>query len=323
MQYRNWQAPLALALSLCALTAQGADLATPLANVKFPENMTKANGKVYVSHNDGVSVLSGAGSQWQSTQLAVNYRNGSKPEACNFTGLTTMGSKVFGICSEKLTSPGATKHLFMLDSTTPVPSFNEITFNDPDHLYISNVALPNGLTNDGNGNLYLADHGAPLLPGKVVKLTLAANGGSILSQKTVHSFVACKANGVKYSNGKLYVSLNPFSYVGLSQLYRYDVSGDSLANGKPVYSSWNFLDDFALVNDGFLIADYLGGRVLHVKEDGTVDGAALTDPTLPSSVTLSDDGKLLVTLRQSTLLANGYTGSVHVYDSLWGNLTLR
>jgi hypothetical protein len=40
-------------------------------------------------------------------------------------------------------------------------------------------------------------------------------------------------------------------------------------------------------------------------------------------VTLSDDGKLLVTLRQSTLLATGYTGSVHVYDSLWGNLTLR
>lgn len=323
MNCLKWKAPLALAVGLCALTTHGADLATPLANVKFPENMAKANGKVYVSTNDGIHMLNGSGSNWQSVRVAVSYRNGASADGCNFTGLTTMGSKVYSVCTENIGSPGATKHLFVLDSSSPGSAFNEINFSNPDNLYISNVALPNGLTNDGNGNLYLADHGAPLLPGKIVKLTLVAGGGAIASQSTIHNFFGCKANGVKFSNGKLYVTLNPFSYIGLSQLYRYDVGSSSLSNGKPIYSSWNFLDDFALVNDGFLIADYLGGRVLHVKEDGSVNGAALTDPTVPSSVTLSDDGKLLVTHRQTSLANFGVSGSVHVYDSLWGNLTLR
>lgn len=322
MSYALKRVPLALALSFAAIAAQAADLATPLANVKFPENMAKANGKIYVSTNDALYVLSGSGSSWQSAKVPVKYRSGASAEGCNFTGLTTMGSKVFSVCSENIASPGATKHLFVLDSSSPSPGFNEITFGDPDNLYITNVALPNGLTNDGS-NLYLADHGAPLLPGKIVKLTLNAGATGIASQSTMHNFFGCKANGVKYSNGKLYVTLNPFSYVGLSQLYRYDVGSSSLSNGKPMYNSWSFLDDFALVNDGFLVADYMGGRVLHVKEDGTVDGAALTDPTLPSSVTLSDDGKVVVTHRQTTLIATGATGSVHVYDSLWGKLTLR
>ena len=65
-------APLVLAAGIGCIHA--ADLATPLANVKFPENMTKANGKVYVSHNDGVSVLSAAGSQWQAARHAVGRR---------------------------------------------------------------------------------------------------------------------------------------------------------------------------------------------------------------------------------------------------------
>ena len=57
----------------------------------------------------------------------------------------------------------------------------------------------------------------------------------------------------------------------------------------------------------------------------TLPGCGLPppDPTLPSSVTLGDDGKLLVIHRQTSLLAGGATGSVHVYDSLWGHLALR
>lgn len=314
MSYALKRVPLALALSFAAIAAQAADLATPLANVKFPENMAKANGKIYVSTDGALYALSGSGSNWQSAKVAVSYLNGASAEGCAFTGMTTMKGRVYATCTENVLSSSAKKHLFVLN--TGSSAFSEIG-------EIANVALPNGLTNDGNGNLFLADHGAPLLPGKIVKLALNAAGTGIASQSTMHNFFGCKANGVKYSNGKLYVTLNPFSYVGLSQLYRYDVGSSSLSNGKPMYSSWNFLDDFALVNDGFLVADYMGGRVLHVKEDGSVDGAALTDPTLPSSVTLSDDGKVVVTHRQTTLIATGATGSVHVYDSLWGNLTLR
>lgn len=315
----KWKAPLALALSLCALTTHAADLATPLADVKFPENMAKANGKVYVSTDGAIYALKGSGSSWQSAKVKASYFNGT-PAVCTFGGMTSMQQFVYSVCSSTDSNNVTTVHLFVLDSSASDPAFTEVTL--PNNTYISGVALANGLTNDGNGNLYLADHGAPLLPGKIVKLTLSGSY-ALASQSTIYNFFGCKANGLKFSNGKLYVTLNPFSYVGLSQLYRYDVGSNSLSNGKPIYSSWNFLDDFALVNDGFLIADYLGGRVLHVKEDGSVDGAALTNPTLPSSVTLSDAGKLLVTHRQTTLLATGATGSVHVYDSLWGNLSLR
>lgn len=307
--------PLALALAFTAASVHAADLATALDNVKFPENMAKANGKVYVSTDGAIYALTGSGSNWQSTKVKVTYQNGASADGCTFAGMTTMGQRVYATCSENVLNPAAKKHLFALNIASSNPSFNEIS-------ELKNIALPNGLTNDGNGNLYLADHGAPLLPGKIVKLTLSG-ADTLSSQTTIHSFIACKANGLKFSNGKLYVTLNPFSYVGLSQLYRYDVGNSSLSNGKPLYSSWNFLDEVALVNDGFLIADYMGGRIVHVKEDGSEDAAKLTDPTLPSSVTLSDDGKVLVTHRQTTLLATGATGSVHVYDSIWGPLSLR
>lgn len=307
--------PLALALSLAAIATHAADLAAALTNVTFPENMAKANGKVYVSTDGAIYALSGSGSNWQSSKVGVTFQNNERADGCTFGGMTAMGQYVYSICTNN-----AGVHLFVLNSGDRAPAFSEVTL--PKGAYISGVALANGLTNDGNGNLYLADHGAPLLPGKIVKLTLSGNN-ALAGQSTIHNFFGCKANGVKFSNGKLYVTLNPFSYVGLSQLYRYDVGSSSLSNGKPLYSSWDFLDDFVLVNDGFLIADYMGGRVVHVKEDGSEDAAKLTDPTLPSSVTLSDDGKVLVTHRQTTLLATGATGSVHVYDSIWGPLSLR
>ncbi len=307
---------LALALSSTAFSTQAAELATPLSKVKYAENMAKANGKVYVTTDGAVHVLSGQGNQWQHQPVPATYRNGQSVADCTFGGITTVRSHVYAVCTDK----AAAVHLFVLDSLAQQPAFSEVTL--PENTLITGVKIANGLSSNGNDQLYLADHGAPLLPGKIVRLTLSGSH-NLASQATLHRFTGCKPNGVKFHNGKLYVTLNPFSYVGLSQLYRYDISNDGLKNGKPLYSAWSFLDDFTLVNDGFLIADYMGGRVVHIKEDGSQSGTALTEPVLPSSVTLSDEGHILVTWRQSSLIATGETGSVHVYDSPWGALTLR
>ena len=55
-------------------------------------------------------------------------------------------------------------------------------------------------------------------------------------------------------------------------------------------------------------------------KDGSEDAASFTIRRCRRRFTLSDDGKVLVTHRQTTLLATGATifGTVHVYDSIWG-----
>ena len=113
--------PLALALSLAAI-AHAADLAAALTNVTFPENMAKANGKVYVSTDGAIYALSGSGSNWQSSKAAVTFQNNERADGCTFGGMTAMGQYVYSICTNK-----AGVHLFVLNSGDRAPAFSEVT----------------------------------------------------------------------------------------------------------------------------------------------------------------------------------------------------
>jgi len=174
------------------------------------------------------------------------------------------------------------------------------------------VALPNGLAADSSGNLYLANSGMPFLPGAIHKITLGS-AFAIATQGVFHSFAAYKPNGLRYANGKLYVTVNPFSYVGLSQLLRYDLGANGLSNPTPIYSSLAFLDDFALVDSGAVVSEFLAGRIVHVNErGGELHQASFSQPTSVSLLTAPTYGvgNLLVTERSR--------GNVQRFINNWG-----
>ncbi|WP_136420121.1 hypothetical protein [Herbaspirillum sp. ST 5-3] len=274
-------------------------------NVSNAENtLQTSNQRLFASSQGAFYEITLGSSGWSKTPLPVRFRDGSA-RSCYFLGITESAGMVYTACTEDSLNPLAKKHLFGLDIFQPAPQLTEVG-------ELHGMALPNGLAADASGNLYAADSGWPLLPGTIQKITLAS-AYTIASQTTFHRFIACKPNGLRYAGGKLYVTVNPFSYVGVSQLLRYDLGAGGLSNQASLYSSLAFLDDFALVNGGAVLAEFLGGRIVHINEQGNeLHRAGFSQPTSVSLLTAPafGSGSLLVTERGA--------GNVQHFANDWG-----
>lgn len=266
--------------ALPALAALGLSVASALAavpvlsQIPYAENQLSAsNGRWFISGDGAVFEGGGDGSGFSRKALPARLKDG-RVHGCYFLGMAERQGRLFTICTDNSLNPFATKRLFSLDFFDPNAELREIW-------RAGDMALPNGMAVDENGDLIVADSGGPLLPGKLVKFRLDSHG-QVLGQATIHQFPLCKPNGVRIDGDRLYVSLNPLSYVGISQLKRYRLDGDALRDGATIYDSWGFIDDFALTRDGVAVAEFLGGKVSHVREDGTVLKQAWFDQ--PTSV---------------------------------------
>lgn len=294
---------LRLALSLCAATAAHAEVVAT--GVRYAENAIEtSNQRLFVSSDGAFYELTAGASGWSKTAVPVQFRDGVARH-CYFLGIAETMGRVYTLCTEDSINPLAKKHLFGLDIHQAAPQLVEAG-------ELHGMSLPNGLAADGSGNLYAADSGLPLLPGTIQKITLAGPT-TIATQSTFHRYLANKPNGLRYANGKLYVSVNPFSYIGVSQLLRYDLGAGGLENCTTIYSSLGFIDDFTLVSGGAVVAEFLGGRITHVNEQGTeLHRASFSQPTSARLLGAPQfgTGNLLVTERSS--------GNVHRYSNDWG-----
>jgi hypothetical protein len=249
---------LALAAFLGTIAAAHADVVAT--GVKYAENTIQtSNQRLFVSSDGAFYELKYGASGWNKTAVPVHFKDGVS-RRCYFLGSTETMGKVYTMCTEDALNPFARKHLFGLDIYQAAAQLIEAG-------ELHGMSLPNGLAADDMGTLYAADSGFPLLPGTIQKITLAGPY-TVGTQTTLHRFIACKPNGVRHANGRLYVTVNPFSYLGVSQLMRYDIRADRLENGRSLYASLSFLDDFALVEGGAVLAEFLGNRIVHVSEQG-------------------------------------------------------
>ncbi|GAB3542342.1 hypothetical protein GCM10027343_14150 [Noviherbaspirillum agri] len=273
--------------------------------MSLAENTLQTSNQRLFASSDGAfyELVLGAGS-WRRLTVPVLFKDG-RTRRCYFLGITESAGMVYTACTENALNPLAKKYLLALDMYQPAVRLQEVG-------ELRDMALPNGLAADSSGNLYIADSGMPFLPGTIQKVTLAAPF-AIATQTVLHHFAAYKPNGLRYASGKLYVTVNPFSYVGMSQLLRYDLGTNGLSNPAPIYSSLAFLDDFALVDSGAVVSEFLAGRIVHVDERGSeLHHAVFSQPTSVSLLTAATygAGNLLVTERNR--------GSVHRFINNWG-----
>lgn len=281
-----------LAVAGLLLSGGAAQAELVASGVDSAENSLQASSqRIFASSNGAFYEVSKTASGWAKTELPYKFKDGHSG-SCYFLGITEYAGMVYTVCTESSINPLAKKHLFGFGVNDGAPQLTELG-------EIKNMALPNGLTADASGNLYIADSGLPLLPGAIHKIQLSG-AYSMGPQSVFYSFVACKPNGLRFSGGKLYVSVDPFSYVGMSQLLRYDLTPGGLTNKAVVYTSWSFLDDFALVKGGVVAAEFFGGRIVHVSESGSLLHTASF--AQPSSVSLATapafgPGSLFVTER--------------------------
>lgn len=281
-----------LAVAGFLLSGGAAQAELVASGVDSAENTLQTSSRrMFASSNGAFYEVSKTASGWAKTELGYKFKDGHNG-SCYFLGITEYAGMVYTVCTESSINPLARKHLFGFGVNDTNPQLTELG-------ELKGMALPNGLTADGNGNLYVADSGLPLLPGAIHKIPLA--GPYLMGTKSVfHSFVACKPNGLRFSNGKLYVTVNPFSYVGLSQLLRYDLTPGGLTNKAVIYASWSFLDDFALVKGGMVAAEFFGGRIVHITEEGKLlHSASFAQPSSVSMATAPafGPGSLFVTER--------------------------
>jgi hypothetical protein len=270
--------------------AAQAELVT--SGVDSAENTLQTSSqRMFASSTGAFYEVTKTASGWTKTELSYKFKDGHSG-SCYFLGITELAGMVYTVCTESTINPLAKKHLFGFGVNDISPHLTELG-------ELKGMALPNGLTTDGSGNLYVADSGLPLLPGSIHKIPLT--GPYSMGTKSVfHSFAACKPNGLRFSNGKLYVSVDPFSYVGLSQLLRYDLTPGGLTNKAVIFTSWSFLDDFALVKGGAVAAEFFGGRIVHITEEGKLlHSASFAQPSSVSMATAPafGPGSLFVTER--------------------------
>ncbi|WP_147694533.1 hypothetical protein [Vogesella mureinivorans] len=250
-------------LALLGLLPLAVQAAVPLFDgVQSAENqLLTQSGRWFVSGENGVFEGRFDGRVYSKQRLTARLLNGQAHQ-CYFLGMTERQGRLYTVCTDNALNPFATKRLFVLNLADPAGELNEM-FNPTD------VALPNGLVTLPDGSLLLADSGAPLLPGKLLRFTVNAHG-AVDGQSVYYRYVLNKPNGLKVDGQRLYVSLNPLTYAGLSQLRRYTLGAAGPQDGTVLYSSWGFLDDFALSSDGVVVAEFLAGRISHVSESGQV-----------------------------------------------------
>lgn len=292
-----------LALALCMSIAAHAEVVAT--GVRYAENSIQtSNQRLFVSSDRAFYELTAGAAGWNKTAVPVQFKDGNARH-CYFLGITETMGRVYTLCTEDAINPFAKKRLFGLDIQQAAPQLIEAG-------ELQGMALPNGLAADNAGNLYAADSGLPLLPGTIQKITLAGPY-TIATQTTFHRYLTNKPNGLRHANGKLYVTVNPFSYLGISQLLRYDIGASGLSNCTTIYTSLAFLDDFTLVQGGAVLAEFLGGRIVHVNEQGSeLHRATFSQPTSARLLTAPQfgPGSLLVTERAN--------GNVHRFSTMWG-----
>lgn len=289
-------------LLFASLAAHAELVATGMASAE--NAIETSNQRLFVSSDGAFHEVSPGANGWTSTQVPAHFRDGVQ-RACYFLGIAETAGRVYTVCTADNVNPLARKFLLALDAHEAEPHLHEVG-------ELHGIALPNGLAADAAGNLYLADSGLPLLPGTIQKITLAG-AYTISTQTTLHRFFAFKPNGVRFANGKLYVTVNPFSYIGVSELVRYDLEPGGMRNETTLYKSMSFLDDFALVEGGAVMAEFLGNRITHVNERGTeLHREGFSQPTSVSllNAPVYGAGNLLVTERAS--------GNVIRFVNTWG-----
>lgn len=281
-----------------------------VSGLKAPENgIQTSNGRRFVTSNGAVYELTYSGAAWSAKKVSATYLDGSAP-SCYFTGITEMFGNVYVACTEDNMSASAKKHLLAMNISAATPALAEI-------YRIDALAMPNGMTSDGNGTLYLNDMGATMKAGSLYRIKINSSSPTTVAEmKSFYSFSGLKPNGLKYKNSKLYITVDPTAYLGTSQLQSYSVTASGLSGKTVIYSSSNFLDDFIVVGDGFVVAEYLGSKISHISASGaTLQTASFSSPTSVTFLSGSNatSGDLMVTEASSS-------GNVYRLINNW-NLT--
>jgi len=227
---------------------------TLVEGIKSIENqLFTKSGRLLVTGDEGIfEIVVGAGGDYQAKPVHTG-------ETCWFGGITEYRDTVYANCYD-MTNGNAS--LFASPVTTAT---DELEFRVIHSL--PGVALANGLTADGNGNLFVAS----TFDGKIIRLRVQDGDPlSIVAQDDFNARSGAFTNGLKYFDANLY-------WTAFTTLYAAPIKGDGTAGPTRMLSSeFTFFDDLYVDGNGIWQADYLNGTIVASEHDGTVQASTRT-----------------------------------------------
>jgi hypothetical protein len=230
---------------------------TKLATVAAAENQAyTSDGRLFVTGNNGIFEIITT----PSGDVSVVER--TPKQNCNFGGIVEAKGTLYVNCS----ASGAT--YIYAAAVTATPSFKRIyTFKS--------AILPNGLTADDAGRLYVAS----TFLGQILRLTpSASNPLTFVSTGVWLDGTGPATNGIKFYDGLIYWSDSAF-------VNRVAIKADGTPGKQArVFSLLTIFDDLTVGSDGILIADFTGGMIRGYDLSGNSTGAIHASFAGPSSV---------------------------------------
>jgi outer membrane protein assembly factor BamB len=215
-----------------------------------------STGRLFVSGDEGVFEITRQGTQYSSRKLQSDAK-------CQFGGLTEHASTLYANCYD-----GQDSKLYAapLGETPELRAIHALP----------GVGLANGLTSDEDGNLYVASS----FDGSILRLKLEpGNPLAVSAQDTWLANSGLVTNGIKYFEGELF-------WTAFTTLKSARLRPDGLpGRQRDLFSALTFFDDLYASEDGFLLDDYLNGRVISVDATGrNRSGTPISTFDGPSSV---------------------------------------
>jgi len=215
------------------------------------ENIHITNeGRVFISSGEGFFELTENNNEIQLRPFDTTL------EACAFGGITQIHQTLYTVCSEvKLIN--AKKILFAIDLEQESPILNAL-------VELNDLAVPNGLTSDGESALYLADT-AYLGQGSITKITV--DGQRIVnmdSQWATAEHNVYHPNGMKYLNGSIF-----FSDLGAIKTLEIDQAGNPQF-AQQLHQRFTIYDDIFPFCGGVIATDYVNGQVVLISKSGKI-----------------------------------------------------
>ncbi len=207
------------------------------------------DGRLFISGGSALFEL-----QQQRETLSANNLNG--PD-CAYTGITQIEHMLFTLCTEvKLVN--AKKWLLGFNLSEPDAQLEVIAD-------LSHIALPNGLTSDGQRYLYIANT-AYFSQGSIVRITVGED--SLQNIQDIDTQWAGKSQNVSNPNGIQFLD-NQLWLTDGGNIKQIAINDDgSPEPARPFFHRNTIFDDLIPYCGGAIVTDYLSGQLFYIDASG-------------------------------------------------------
>ena len=235
-----------------------------ISNLAEAENqIITAEGRHFFTSSSGIAELT-----YQYGERKLNY---IKTDCDALNGIESIGQWLIAVCADsKLIKP---KHRLIkidLSNKDKYSGSPQVTTL----FELTDIALPNGLAISPNQDAILIANYNLFGRGFISRLKLNISdqdltAGEFELKFLNHNHGIASANGIRFSQGDLYVSDFKVSSLS-SRIVKVSFIGDEYLNHQTIFKASTILDDLLPTCEGILVADYLMGRLIFINKQGKV-----------------------------------------------------